>query len=115
MSRTVRLASFAAAAVVLLVALGLGVNALVERIGRENSVVMIADDPMSPGSPGTPGQGSAAADGSPADALSGGSPAIDRDQAIEIARSFETKHPHVVPTDTAPPGVVTTADRSKSL
>ncbi len=30
------------------------------------------------------------------------------DEAVEIAKDFEAEHPHVVPTDTAPPGPATT-------
>ena len=49
-SRSRRLIGLAAAAVIVLVALGFGVNTLVEQLGQRNNVVVITDDSMSPGS-----------------------------------------------------------------
>ena len=67
-SRTGRLVSFATATVIVVVALGFGVNALVERLGQDDGVVVITGDSMSPG--GTNGTAPAPATGAtPGDTL----------------------------------------------
>jgi len=40
---------FGAVVVIVLAAVGFGIYALVERVGRDNAVVVITDDSMSPG------------------------------------------------------------------
>jgi len=52
-TRTRRLVSLGAAVIIVLVALGFGVNALVQHLGRDEPVVVITDDPMQPTASGT--------------------------------------------------------------
>jgi hypothetical protein len=102
--RLVRLFVFGATAVVLAIALGFGVNALVERMGQNGSVVMITDAAMSPG--GTNRDASVGGDAS-----SGGNDAQQRSYGqaavVDGLRIVVTGPPTLAPiTDSDPLGIL---------